>query len=298
MSEPSVQLDFSGIGASKCGTTWIHRCLDEHPEICVSRPKELTFLKPGGPPLSRAAFAPHFTHCASERIRGDVTPSHLEHTAVADLFAEHFPDIKLFACLRNPIERYCSAYYFHLQKGEQKFPSLEAKIEAELAAAAAGRVSFDLRKGLYAQNLAAWYERFPAEQIKILIYEDALTQPLAFIQDLYAFLGVDASFVPNAALSEKQHTRVTQRSPHLHAAIARLRRSFKYGALRPLAPLARALGLGALKQHVLKQNVRVERTGTDERALDPELRERLANFYRDDIAQISTLTGRDISRWS
>ncbi len=36
------------VGAMKCATTALHRCLDAHPDVAVSEPKELNFFC--GPP--------------------------------------------------------------------------------------------------------------------------------------------------------------------------------------------------------------------------------------------------------
>src|SRR5688500_19770050 len=38
------QLDFSGIGVAKAGTTWIARCLAEHPSVCMALSKETNFF--------------------------------------------------------------------------------------------------------------------------------------------------------------------------------------------------------------------------------------------------------------
>ena len=35
---------FIGIGAQRCGTTWLYESLAAHPEVYVSRPKELYFF--------------------------------------------------------------------------------------------------------------------------------------------------------------------------------------------------------------------------------------------------------------
>jgi len=42
-----------------------------------------------------------------------------------------------------------------------------------------------------------WWKVFPKEQIKILWYEDIKNDPKAFIKEMYQFLGVDDSFVPD-----------------------------------------------------------------------------------------------------
>ncbi len=39
----NFKIDFIGVGAPKCGTTWVAQCLSEHPQICLSKPKEINF---------------------------------------------------------------------------------------------------------------------------------------------------------------------------------------------------------------------------------------------------------------
>ena len=40
----NFKVDFIGIGAPRCGTTWIAKCLSEHPQICLSSVKETDFF--------------------------------------------------------------------------------------------------------------------------------------------------------------------------------------------------------------------------------------------------------------
>ena len=42
--DKNQKIDFMGIGIGKSGTTWIAKCLNEHPEICISNPKEPHFF--------------------------------------------------------------------------------------------------------------------------------------------------------------------------------------------------------------------------------------------------------------
>jgi hypothetical protein len=72
------------IGAMKCGTTSLHHYLDLHPEISMSRPKELNFFigDDGGPGDWRggtwrrgtAWYAQHFEPAAP--VRGEVSPGY------------------------------------------------------------------------------------------------------------------------------------------------------------------------------------------------------------------------------
>lgn len=39
-----VRLDFAGVGAARCGTTWLARCLGEHPALFLPERKELHYF--------------------------------------------------------------------------------------------------------------------------------------------------------------------------------------------------------------------------------------------------------------
>ena len=53
------------------------------------------------------------------------------------------------------------------------------------------------QKGFYYIQLKRYFERFDASQIKIYLYEDFKDNPLRVIQDIFRFLDVDDTFVPN-----------------------------------------------------------------------------------------------------
>ena len=38
---------FLGIGAQKCGTTWLHKLLSHHPGVFAANPKEIDFFSYG-----------------------------------------------------------------------------------------------------------------------------------------------------------------------------------------------------------------------------------------------------------
>ncbi len=100
---------------------------------------------------------------------------------------KHFlPDAKLVVSLRNPVER-------------GAFPLLELGRHVQLNAG----LSFEdklkerpefVREGSYAPQLARYYERFPKEQSLVLLYDDLVTAPAAFMSAIYSFLGVDVGF--------------------------------------------------------------------------------------------------------
>jgi hypothetical protein len=54
-------------------------------------------------------------------------------------------------------------------------------------------------QGYYHALLQPYFERFRRDQIHICLYDDLLAAPVAMLQDIFRFLGVDESFVPDVS---------------------------------------------------------------------------------------------------
>jgi hypothetical protein len=107
--------DFIGIGAMKAATYWIYHCLDAHPEICMSSRKELHFFeKPANYRMGIGWYTSHFSHCSEGKVLGEITPAYLSSPDAPVLIHRHYPRVKIFACLRNPVERAYSHYRFEV----------------------------------------------------------------------------------------------------------------------------------------------------------------------------------------
>jgi hypothetical protein len=100
------------IGAAKCGTTSLHEYLDEHPEISMSREKELHFFVDGknwGRGL--AWYESHFDSAAP--VRGESSPGYSAfplYRGVPERMAETIPEAKLIYLVRDPVQRIVSHY--------------------------------------------------------------------------------------------------------------------------------------------------------------------------------------------
>ena len=99
------------IGAQKCGTTSLHTYLGLHPEIGVSREKELNFfLRPDGErdlDWYRSWFDP------SKPVRGEASPGYTNHPlrpGVPERMHAVVPDARLIFVVRDPLKRALSQY--------------------------------------------------------------------------------------------------------------------------------------------------------------------------------------------
>src|SRR5690606_30424745 len=100
------KIDFIGIGASKSASSWVYQCLSEHPSICASRRKEIRFFdnihnfKKG-----LVWYFSFFPEKKEGQLMGEFSPMYIELTQTAKRIKELFPDVKMIAIFRNPVER-------------------------------------------------------------------------------------------------------------------------------------------------------------------------------------------------
>ena len=103
------------------------------------------------------------------------------------------------------------------------------------------------------------------------------------MQDIFGFIGVDPTFVPE--MSEKYNVSTMPRSRQLHEMM--MSKSLVRSALRRLVPA----GLRSrTRSFILERNAKRLR-------LAPSTRRELTNAYREDIGLLERLLNRDLSQW-
>lgn len=275
--------DFFLVGCQKSATTWIHRCLREHPQIYVPEADELHFFDINyhrGFDWYRRFFQ------ASERgLRiGDTTSSYVRAPEVPGRIHEYNPEARIIVSLRNPIDRAFS-HYWHEKKKQKIAFRFEELFE-----------NYDLFEswiatGFYFQHLKRFYEYFPEHRVLVLVFEDIQANPEAFIRRVFEFLDVDASFEPQVL-----HSRVNVAGRNFEGA-AKLKQRTRGYALRVWKALpertrtflkSRGLGSGSMP--------RVETEY--EKGLDAEIRAQLREIYEPYNALLAEHLGRDLSMWT
>lgn len=272
-------IDFIGIGAQRTGTSWTYACLYEHPQICAPI-KEIHFFSRPRYAEGLSWYEAHFKKCVKGQKVGEFSTSYLYSDVAAERIKAAYPDTKIIAILRNPIDRAVSQYGNAVKGGEipESMPFTEYSKKEESV----------LKQGLYAEQLARYYDHFPREQVLVLIHEDAKKDPLSFIQSIYAFLGVDSSFVPSMLHDTVNNTRVPKNialEKNMHVFSEFLRKN----GLDQFVHLVRRTGLPDL---VRKVNTKAH----DER---PEYnRKELVAYFREDARRLSSTIGRDmVKEW-
>jgi hypothetical protein len=300
------------VGAMKAGTTTLYRYLAGHPDVFMSPIKEPhhftadldpervaplyrqategleAFLDgPMSPPRhmayvrDRGQYMRLFRDAGGRRWRGEATPSYLFSPETPGLVREAVPDARVVMVLRDPVERAVSHYRMDLGEGLVRSSFAQAVAEDRRAAGMGYPTdSLYLAMGMYARQVRRWMEAFPAGRVRVYLFED-LRANESFTADLAAFLGVDpAGFRPATGHANRSM------APRWVMVNWLLHRSGAKALVSRLAP-APLLAAGKRLWYREPQGSAIPRALTD------ELRARFAP----DVAELSALIGRDLSRW-
>jgi Sulfotransferase domain len=268
------------IGGLKCGTTSLHHYLSLHPQISMSRPKELNFfVEELNWALGPEWYASHFDRDA--QVRGESSPHYTNlprFEGVAERMHSLISDARIVYMVRDPIDRILSHYLHNAGAGYEQRP-LEQAVEAPGATY--------VPRSRYAMQLEPYLRRFARDRILIVAAEDLAHRREQTVQEVFEFCGVDAAFT--AEEFERLWETGTARASE--------------GGFRLMDRAVRLPGLRALDRNFdrLPESLRwlVERIVHDPDAgeaakpeLAPELRKRLTEALQDDVERLERIAGR------
>jgi hypothetical protein len=259
---------FIGIGAQRAGTTWAYNCLAQHPEVFMSEQKELHFFY-AHYDRGMSWYEEQFAAAGGAIARGEISPDYMYSPDALRNIARDLPEVRLFLILRNPIDRAISAYVLR-----------DARNQGLSFGDACRRFPVLIERGMYCRHLDAVTALFPAERLKILFYDDLVARPGAFLDELFAFIGVRTGVRP-AAMGTR-YNRVIY--PGLQNALMRARLGWTIEALK-------RTGAG---EWIRRRNAGERRSSGIARQVDLE---HLQAVFADDVAELSRRLGRDLSGW-
>jgi hypothetical protein len=291
---------FFVVGGSRCGTTSLHHALVNHPGIYVPADKSPNFFTaddmagfPGS--AAMAAMKGHsvmseqeylhlFTSAGRDQVCGEVSPVYLQSVHTAGRIASFAPEARIVAILRNPIDRAFAHFIGRRRDGLETLVDFEATIANELADPAPKAVAFNhyLAIGRYAHFLKPFYSAFPRQQVLVLFFDDFVRDPVAVLQEMFTFLGVEA-IGEQLPLEQKNRGGII-RNPLLRAVWTR-------------SVLLRARLRKHLPATVRDSVGRLFLAGMEKPALKQDLRRALTGYFADDLRELETLCGRSLAAW-
>ncbi|MCC0179241.1 sulfotransferase [Waterburya agarophytonicola K14] len=289
--------NFLIVGAAKAGTTALYRYLQQHPQIYMTPTKETNFFAFEGEVINFAGvgdealrefsitdfktYQAQFQGVTEEKAIGEACPSYLYYPQAAAKIKQYTPDARLIVILRNPITR-AYANFLHTVRDDREYHhdfALALQDEATRIADNWEWFWHYIQVGFYGRQLQHYYEYFPRDRIKIYLYEDLKTDAIALLQDIFRWLEVDASFVPDMALHPNKSGM--PKNKLLHRILTKP---------NPVKTLLKPLFPAKLRQKIQHQNLNTPQ-------LSPEVKQQLLDLYRADILKCQDLIQRDLQPW-
>jgi hypothetical protein len=300
--------DFLVIGAGKSGTTSVDKYLSQHPDIFVPKSKEPNFF--GYENMKVEDFngnqeeIAHFKRSVTRledylkifeeakphQIKGETSNTYMYHEQAPEKIKYYNPDVKLIAVLRQPAGRLYSRY-LHLAR-ENRTPTKNFSDCLDRSSIWWKRNDL-IKEGFYYKNLYKYYELFPKENIRVYLYEDLQSNPLKVMQDIYGFLGVDATFSPDVTVRYNESGFVKNKFLNkIYGQGGFISRSIR--AILPTTLVQKLRGNLALK----KKMFALRSKNLDRPGMDPAIRKTLTfDVYQEDIKNLEKLIGRDLGNW-
>jgi Sulfotransferase family len=286
--------NFIVIGAAKAGTTALYWYLAEHPHVFMSPLKETNFfafgLDPEGKPLygdpevhhypvqTLADYEQLFAAAGNAKAIGEASPIYLECPQAAGRIRALIPRARIICCLRNPVDRAYSDYQMYLRSSGQR---LDPARDLMPGAAWVQPDSHWMEISRYHAQLQRYFDAFPREQIHVFLFDDFRKNSLDVTQDVYRFLNVDPTFVPDM---DTPHNVGGMPSSML---VEGLFTSKAVSALKPWIPKLAASWVRRLRTRNMRSAA----------PMPPEMKRQLMRHFEDDIARTGQLIGRDLSHW-
>ena len=198
----------------------------------------------------------------------------------------YIPDARLIAIIRDPVERAYSHFLSLVRQDLEPLTNFTQAMEAEEDRI---RNNWSPRwlykqRGFYYSQLKHYFDLFDRSQIRVYLHEDFKTNSISVLQDIFRFLDVDDTFVPDT--SQKHNATYTHRNKVLHRLLKEQ---------NPLKSILKPLISSSLREGI-KTNLTTLNIGKRPQ-IQPKVREQFIQEYREDILKLQELIQRDLSAW-
>jgi hypothetical protein len=266
------------IGAQKCGTSGLHYHLGLHPEVSMSRPKELNFfIEERNWPRGEEWYRRHFDPEA--KVRGEASPNYTaypQHVGVPERMASLVPDAKLIYVVRDPLQRIAAHWVHNYAKRREK---------GDLTTTLSHPNTSYLQRSLYAMQLQQFLNHFPRESVMVLDQEDFRKDRIKTLREVFEFAGADPTFSHPGFERERHATARKTRATRLAVRMEKASKT-RWGKVIPPKVWFALDERLPMRKPIERPDVRAALTDEALQAL------------RDDAERLREISGRQFRDWS
>ncbi len=302
-TESNALPNFLIVGAAKSGTTSLYHYLKQHPDIFMSAVKEPKFITSqflslptngiGDAEIQKDTVKSYkdyrqlFKLSKGKKAVGEASADNLYYYEKAIPYIKKFlGDPRILIILRDPVERSYSAYMSLVRENREFLSFEDALVQEEYRKRDCWEyIWFYKDVGFYHDQVKAYMENF--SKVKVYIYDDLKRDTTELIKDMYNFLEVDPSFIPDVEI--RYNVSGVPKNIFFHRFLT------EPNPVKSLAkPFLRIL-FSDRRIAVMVENLKIRNLSKPE--MNPETREHLKGLYRDDIVKLQDLIDRDLSHW-
>jgi hypothetical protein len=302
--------NFFIVGAPRCGTTALSRYISQHPQICLSRPKETHFLfaSPGDYSSFQAYLDQYrnqfFCHCRQNHLAiGEGSVTYIYSDEVLERILSVNPEAKFIAMVRNPID-VLRSYHFRMLylmdedcwDFQEAWERQESRWRGENLPPLCREPRFLQYKevGKLGERIERLLKIAGRDRCLILVFDDFKSNPRGIYQQVCQFLGVrddGRTFFPRRQESQFYRFPWLQRLLfHPPQSVMKLGSPPSGGGL-----FWQWQQLALLRLHRVVRSLNAVKQ--DPPPLTPEMTAQLQATFAEDVERLSDLLGRDLTPW-
>jgi len=204
------------IGAQKCGTTSMHYYLSYHPQITMSREKELNFfIQERNWHKGIEWYKSNFN--SEAKVRGETSPNYTNFpswSGVPERMHSVVPETRLIYIVRDPIDRIIAHYIHYYAEGLEHRKLSDALKDFNN--------NIYVCRSKYYMQLEQYLNYFSKSNILITTLEDLYSHRLQTLQEVFRFLDVDDSFYNRKFFKIKHKSNYKRRKNLIGLAISQI----------------------------------------------------------------------------
>lgn len=178
-------IDFLGIGAQKTGTTWLFENLRQHPQVAFPAGKEIHFWNQQydkGVDWYLSLFPANL-----DQKQGEITPAYaFQPKDIIEQVYDINPSLRLFYCIRNPIERAWSSAMMALRRAEMTIEEASDQWFIDHF-----NSQGSLQRGDYVTCINNWLDIFPEDQLLVVSNQQISNDPMDVLVRCCDHIGVE-----------------------------------------------------------------------------------------------------------
>jgi hypothetical protein len=212
-------IDFLGVGFQKCGTTSLAKMLRDDSRFFVPKEKELHFFCGNKKEIAGHIdlYLDYFRESNEHQKIGEFTPCYITKEKYLKNIYAHNPAMKIIISVRNPIDRFTSAYVHARQIGViSKYMTPEFIIQQEGRLIGSAWIDNMVSQGYYSRYVKRLFSYFPENQVMIITLDElvsderSMSKVMEFLQPNDSRPDISAS--PNLAKFPHVNRREFQKS--------------------------------------------------------------------------------------